>query len=84
MREKIINRILVVSIALIGTTTAITSISSLAGFVLPDAVMRLIGGVNLVSLAVTGYTTAQKIRSAASKTLHMEASQMTEGGSHES
>lgn len=72
MKEKLINRIWAASIVLISVTTAVTSITGLIGISLPDIAVRVIGAVNLLSLAVTGFTTVQKLRSAAAKTLQSQ------------
>ena len=51
-----IDRLFGVSVALMGVTSLILSVTGLAGITLPTWAMRLIGVVNLASLPVLGYS----------------------------
>ena len=58
--NKTLNWLLSVSMALLGVSSLIFSVSSLAGLALPDVLVRALGIVSLVSLPVMVYATAKK------------------------
>ena len=58
--EKILNWAMGVSIALLGLSSAIMAIAGLAGFLLPDWLIRVLGIVSLLSLLVLVYSTVKK------------------------
>ena len=58
--EKILNWAMGVSIALLGLSSAIMAIAGLAGFLLPDWLIRVLGIVSLLSLPVLVYSTVKK------------------------
>ena len=62
--EKILNWAMGVSIALLGASSAIMSIAGLAGFPLPDWLIRVLGIVSLLSLPVLVYSTVKKLLNA--------------------
>ena len=59
--EKTLNWLMGISIALLGVSSAVLSISGLAGFTLPDWLMRMLGIVSLLSLPVLVYSTVKKL-----------------------
>lgn len=59
--EKTLNWLMGISIALLGVSSTVLSISGLAGFALPDWLMRTLGIVNLLSLPVLVYSTVKKL-----------------------
>ena len=58
--NKALNWALSVSMALLGVSSLILSVSSLAGFPLPDVLTRALGITSLVSLPVMVYATVRK------------------------
>lgn len=58
--EKTLNWLMGISIALLGVSSAVLSISGLAGFALPDWLMRVLGIISLLSLPVLVYSTVKK------------------------
>ncbi len=58
--EKTLNWLMGISIALLGVSSAVLSISGLAGFALPDWLMRALGIISLLSLPVLVYSTVKK------------------------
>ena len=62
--EKILNWAMGVSIALLGASSAIMSVAGLAGFALPDWLIRILGIVSLLSLPVLVYSTVKKLLNA--------------------
>ena len=58
--EKLLNWAMGVSIALLGVSSAIMSIAGIAGFALPDWLIRVLGIVSLLSLPVLVYSTVKK------------------------
>ena len=59
---KLLNLLWGLSLAVIGVGTLVLSVSSLAGFALPDAAVRLIGILNLIALPVMAFATVKKLR----------------------
>ena len=62
--EKLLNWAMGASIALLGLSSMILSIAGLTGFALPDALVRVLGAVNLLSLPVLVFSTAKKAMNA--------------------
>lgn len=62
--EKLLNWAMGASIALLGLSSMILSIAGLTGFALPDALVRVLGAVNLLSLPVLVYSTVKKLLNA--------------------
>ena len=58
--EKLLNWAMGASIALLGLSSMILSIAGLTGFALPDALVRVLGAVNLLSLPVLAFSTVKK------------------------
>lgn len=58
--EKLLNWAMGASIALLGLSSMILSIAGLTGFALPDALVRVLGAVNLLSLPVLVFSTVKK------------------------
>ena len=58
--EKTLNWLMGISIALLGISSTLLSISGLAGFALPDWLMRVLGIVSLLSLPVLVYSAVKK------------------------
>ena len=58
--EKTLNCLMGISIALLGVSSAVLSISGLAGFALPDWLTRVLGIISLLSLPVLVYSTVKK------------------------
>ena len=58
--NKTLNWLLSISMALLGVSSLIFSVSSLAGLALPDVLVRVLGIVSLVSLPVMVYSTVRK------------------------
>ena len=59
--EKTLNWLMGISVALLGVSSAVLSISGLAGFALPDWLMRVLGIVSLLSLPVLVYSAVKKV-----------------------
>ncbi len=62
--EKLLNWAMGASIALLGLSSMILSIAGLTGFALPDALVRVLGTVNLLSLPVLVFSTVKKAMNA--------------------
>lgn len=62
--EKLLNWLMGLSIALLGVSSAILSISALADYSLPTALTRVLGVVNLLALPVLVYSTVKKVLNA--------------------
>ena len=62
--EKLLNWAMGASIALLGLSSMILSIAGLTGFALPDALVRVLGAVNLLSLPVLVFSTVKKAMNA--------------------
>ena len=62
--EKLVNWAMGASIALLGLSSMILSIAGLTGFALPDALVRVLGAVNLLSLPVLVFSTVKKAMNA--------------------
>lgn len=62
--EKLLNWAMGASIALLGLSSMILSIAGLTGFALPDALVRVLGAVNLLSLPVLAFSTVKKAMNA--------------------
>ncbi len=60
--NKWIDRLFAISLALMGLTSAILSVTGLFGLTLPDWALRLTGIVNLASLPVLTYSTVESLR----------------------
>ena len=58
--NRLLNWLLSVSMALLGVSSLIFSVSSLAGLALPDLLVRVLGIVSLASLPVMVYSTVKK------------------------
>ena len=58
--EKTLNWLMGISVALLGISSAVMSIAGIAGFALPDWLMRTLGIVSLLSLPVLVYSTVKK------------------------
>lgn len=58
--EKLLNWAMGVSVALLGVSSAIMSVAGIAGFPLPDWLIRVLGIVSLLSLPVLVYSTVKK------------------------
>ena len=58
--EKTLNWLMGISVALLGISSLVMSISGLAGFALPDWLTRVLGIVSLLSLPVLVYSTLKK------------------------
>ena len=52
-QERLLNWLLSVSMTLLGVSSLIFSVSALAGFALPDLLVRVLGVVSLAALPVT-------------------------------
>ena len=59
---KWVDRLFGISVALMGVTSLILSVTGLAGITLPVWAVRLIGIVNLASLPVLGYSMVKSFR----------------------
>lgn len=57
-----VDRLFGVSVALMGLTSLILSVTGLAGIAMPDWAVRLVGIVNLASLPVMVYSMVQSFR----------------------
>lgn len=68
--------IMSVSMALIGAAAIINTGANLLGLALPDAVIRLLGAVQLLSLATLAWSAVKKVRAQGAKAM--------EGVTHES
>ena len=62
--EKLLNWAMGASIALLGLSSMILSIAGQTGFALPDALVRVLGAVNLLSLPVLVFSTVKKAMNA--------------------
>lgn len=65
--EKLLNWLMGVSIALLGVSSAILSVSALADLSLPPALMRALGIVSLLALPVLVYSAVKKVLNARGK-----------------
>ena len=59
--EKALDWLMGISIALLGVSSAVLSLSGLVGFGLPDWLTRTLGVVSLLSLPVLVYSTVKKL-----------------------
>ncbi len=57
---RLLSWLLSISMTLLGVSSLIFSVSSLAGFALPELLVKVLGVVSLVSLPVTVYSTVKK------------------------
>lgn len=60
MKEKLLSFLWSVSLMLISASTIITSVSNILNYPLPDLVIRLLGVVQLLSVASLTYSTVKK------------------------
>ena len=60
--ELWIDRLFAISLALLGLSSLVLSITGLAGIALPDWATRLLGVVSLVALPVTVYSTVKSFQ----------------------
>lgn len=60
--EQWIDRLFALSLALLGLSALILSVTGLAGITLPDLATRLLGIVSLVALPVTVYSTVRSFQ----------------------
>ena len=79
MKLKLVNLLWGVSLAVIGVGSVLFSVSGIAGFPLPDLLVRILGILNLAALPVLAFSTvkkvqlsAQRVKEAAEKKLSAE------------
>lgn len=56
------NRLWALSLIVIGIITVIFAVTHIAGASLPDALVRILGIIELIMVALLAYTTVKKLR----------------------